>query len=524
MSDDRGQRDTTAIGREEAQPIAEAMMELFRGLTDSYGVTTFPKGGKKEGKFGGTVPADSVDKTDLSVDHFIDHLLGITGLGIVPVDRDGMCLGFAAIDWDKEGEDHAALSAMVRRVDLPLVVVVSPSKKVHLFAFFREAIAAKHVRDRLSGYAIELKLGTVEVFPKQTIVRAGGSGSYINLPYFGALSGADYHQVAYVDGEPVRDVDQFLTIAKATRPVCMAERAERGIFPHGERDNALFNARTYALAKGADVEAVVQGVNAACSPPFADGSPELRSKLDKRRTTYTGYLCLDEGGGRCKNEACKARRWGSRFVFWDRALPIPADLRLIKVLTNPPHWKLRIAFGDEAFTVVLGSSKQVQKQEDFRARVMNVVPAVMPPMKPATWAAFLQGLLDAHETEEAPEEVGAVGRFDELLADFLERRESASDWEDVLLGNPYEEDDLIWFRSADLLRHLERARFWIGETGVMTTAEVWDRLRTLNGGRPAKKKKIKGRTANVWAVPVSWMAGREQTEPFDERITPEADF
>lgn len=115
--------------------------------------------------------------------HFAQHLLGTTALGVIPI-RNDSTVSFAAIDIDVYDLDVVELLKVLKQEKVPLVVCRSKSGGAHLYAFFSEPVAAANARELLKGWAARIGHLNAEVFPKQSELKAGELGNWINLPYF----------------------------------------------------------------------------------------------------------------------------------------------------------------------------------------------------------------------------------------------------------------------------------------------------------------------------------------------------
>ncbi len=150
-------------------------MQLFVGGEQAHGLWDHEKPGKEAL----TVRAPATR------DNYEAHLDGRVGLGLVPVRRDGTCR-FAAIDIDIDSIDHTALLKKVLARRLPLSVFRSKSGGAHGCVFMEEpGLPAARVRETLTRWSALLGHAGAEIFPKQSTIKEGDSGNWINLPYFG---------------------------------------------------------------------------------------------------------------------------------------------------------------------------------------------------------------------------------------------------------------------------------------------------------------------------------------------------
>jgi hypothetical protein len=150
------------------QTQAERFAALFDGRKDAYGVNA---GGVRR------VP-DSGIWNGL----YRRHVEGSAGIGVFPV-RDNNTVKFAAIDLDEPDFDLAV--EMAKLLPGHVWIERSRSGNAHVWTFFREPCPAWAARAVLRNATFSVGEPTVEVFPKQSELREGMVGNYINLPYFG---------------------------------------------------------------------------------------------------------------------------------------------------------------------------------------------------------------------------------------------------------------------------------------------------------------------------------------------------
>lgn len=116
----------------------------------------------------------------------IRHILGRQRIGRYLLLRDGR-IGALALDVDVDD-----LSAVIEyrelceRYELVTHVERSKAKGYHLWLFFANLVSARKARLVASYILNECDLSvSIEIFPKQDLLRPGGYGNYINLPQFG---------------------------------------------------------------------------------------------------------------------------------------------------------------------------------------------------------------------------------------------------------------------------------------------------------------------------------------------------
>lgn len=433
-------------------------------------------------------------------------------LGSIPIRNDTKCY-FGAIDVDDDHTDHASLAKRVVASGLPLVVCRSKSGGAHLYIFFRDPVAASELRVKLEAWASFFRFENdsgrpIEVFPKQSKLRPGQAGNWINLPYYGETR----HAVS-PNGEELT-LDEFLAVAQAkmvahgpalanispnghnpfvSGPPCLETLHYEG-FIEGSRNAGLYNVGIFLkLASPSDWQHRLHEYNqksGAVDPPLRGSEIDsiIRSLENK---TYT-YNCDEQPiEPHCKKRECKKRQYGITAVLGERSkeeFPDVSNLR--KISTDPPRWILNLMGKDlELTTEELMSLVRMRRVALERANV------VLPSLRPADWDDMLRDLLDTMEVIEAPEDAGVFGQFSMLVSQFTSRRRSSESREDILAGLPFAEGDKIFFRSQDLMAFLQRKRFY-----AYSTSEIYTGLRRLEAGHQALR--IKNSIIQCWFVPL----------------------
>lgn len=488
--------------------VIEQFRKLFRGREDAHGrFTALPDGGKKV----------NTERFAPSPEVWEQHLMGEGPfLGIVPIRKDNLCY-FGAIDVDNHGEDQdvniAALEAAIRQFRLPLVACRSKSGGVHLYLFCREPIPAKLVVSCLDKWLKLLKpKHSCEIFPKQTKIKEGDIGNWINLPYYG---GNNSNRYAVVDGEPV-DLAAFLAHANANLvteaslmgldeaeggddhpfrhgPPCLATLHVQGL-PSGERNKGLYNVAVYFKITDPDSWQynTKKWNDERCDPPMSaeEVAGVIRSVNEHENYKYT---CKDDPiNSVCQKSKCVKRRFG--VSFWhseeiEAAMPEIVNLTVLK--TDPPRYFVKV----DGMTVET-SSDSLLKYNQFKLRVMEVTKILMPMLKQYEWEERLHPLLQTATEVEAPPDAGTLGQFKFHLLDFLSRRrEGETDPKELLRGMPFEKNGHVYFRGPDFYQFLEQHRF-----RDYSKAEVFSALHKL--GAESKPLKVgKENVVRAWFLP-----------------------
>jgi hypothetical protein len=455
------------------------------------------------------------------------HLSGEIGLGLVPVTLAGTC-HFAAIDIDIDTIDHARLYKEVARRRLPLNVCRSKSGGAHLYAFFNPPISAVVVQQTLKRWAAVLGHPRAEIFPKQSKIGGDNVGNWINLPYFGGDNttrycvdasgamqlGAFLDRVVYfdpnasVDEAPVRGLDPRL-------PPCLAALSEKPLPEGAGRNQVLFNiAVFYRKSSPSDWQSRVEKHNQeSFKPPLPER--EVQSIVRSASRVKYQYTC-EQAPIRdyCNKSLCQTLPYGVSHMPWKESDAFDELLvtNLRKVTTNPPRYILEVNGKD----VELAAEDFIDFRK-FRQKVYLNLDLMITPMKQPQWELLVRTLTAAKQNIEAPDDASLEGQVMQRFEEFLSLRERATSKEDLLRGLPFQEGDLILFRVSDFRRHLQ-----IYKMDKLEGAQLYLLLRQHNAKHGYRR--IAGKAAMIWSVPVS--VANDQSEDFalPEFETPEEQF
>ncbi len=121
---------------------------------------------------------------------------------------------------------------------------------------------------------------------------------------------------------------------------------------------------------------------------------------------------------------------------------------------------------------------------------------MMPPrMNEKQWQALIQHLMNSGmEIIEVSSDASVEGQFMELLESFCTDLAQASVRDEILLGKPWTNESVTYFRLKDLKGYLIKHRFT-----DMEINQIASRLRDI--GAKNKFWNIKKRGVNVWSIP-----------------------
>ena len=472
---------------------------LFTGLERAHGTYEI-KDSRADGKLTGK--AITV-REKVTLKHWKDHLTGVKGLGIIPI-NDNAQVKFGAIDVDDYSKDLKELSKQIFKLNLPFVPCRSKSGGIHLYLFCKEWIPAQIMKDKLEELASSLGFGGCEVFPKQVQILAerGDVGGWINMPYFNCRDTQRYA----IDGEGNKlSPEQFLELAetrlitspKITKirvkvnpelvegPPCLQVLTQQG-FPEGTRNNGLFNLAVYARkAFPDDWKSKVEKFNIKFMDPPLTSIEVLNVIKSADKKSYQ-YTCSRAPiAAHCNSSVCKLRKHG---IGNDGRMP--AIHSLTKYNSNPPIWFLDI----EGSGRIELDTDDLQNQRRFQKRCMEKLNMMPTKMNENSWNQLINHLFENLAIIEAPVDASSVGQLFELIERFCTSRAQALSKDEILLGKPWSEENKHYFRISDLMAYFDRQHF-----REFKVHQVTSYLKQ----RKAEHHfwNIKGKGVNLWSLP-----------------------
>lgn len=485
------------------ESLAYRFHETFLGMEGVRGQYTLPKtrppkGTKMKGQ-GLTLHEDVTSK------HWVDHLNGKVGLGVVPIRFDSTVV-WGAIDVDHYDLDY---SEVVKKVDdTPIILTKTKSGGLHIYLFTAIPVPAPMMIKKLNELATKLGFGGSEIFPKQKKVVAGETlGNWINMPYYNAQD--TQHYAFDVEGEPL-EAEEFLDLIEECRltkrglstlkiegtesgdaglddgPPCLQHLASMG-FPPGARNNALMGLGVYYKKAHPDTWAeCLEEANQKWMTPPLPAQEVTNAIRSLGRKDYT-YKCEDRPlCDHCDKDVCFTRKYGI-----SGETGVPALNNLVQIDTIPPNYYLEI----DGKKVGPLSSEQLLQQSQFQKVVFERVGVVSPIIKPMRWKAVLDNLLTDRKIVSAPKESSSEGQLSDHLYKFLTGRGGTSNRDEfVLSGRVLTSDSHYYFRLSDFMDFLGRHRFFDYKPSQI--AAIF-----RDQGYNPKQLKIKGKNISTWEVP-----------------------
>lgn len=481
--------------------VVKRFMALFAGLTRAYGtykVETTKEAGPKL-----TGPRHTITG-EVNESLWQGHLDGRKRIGIVPIRDDSTCR-FGAIDIDVyEGLDYQSVARAIKDSNLPLIPCRSKSGGLHLYLFAKEDVGAETLQAKLQEFASVLGYGGSEVFPKQAklLTERGDVGNWINMPYFGgdnsetygmAMTGAplsmedflEYAEVMSVTAQELADTKLDYGADLRDAPPCLQYLGKHGC-PPGTRNDGLFNFAVYARKVSPETwEKDLYDYNRKfMRPPLTDS--EVQGVIKSANRKDYCYTCSKPPiKPHCNSGLCRTRKHGVGAMV---GMPILSGLT--KYDTRPPVWFVDIDGGGR----IELSTEDLQSQQRFQKRCMDVLNTMPMPIKPGVWHALVQALLEKVTIIEAPPDASPEGQLLEYLERFCTSKAQAKARDELLLGKPWTENGFTYFRLSDFMSYLERNHF-----RLYTATQVSSIINQKGGGH--KFFNLKGKGTNTWYFP-----------------------
>ncbi len=478
--------------------LYERFAALYAGLEWAHGVYLIDVNQKpQKGKVRG---APRTVRQPVTLEHYRAHLDGERGLGIVPIRDDGS-VWWCAIDVDRYDVDLRKLAMHLR--DTPFVVCRTKSGGAHLTLYGKTPQSARTAHNVLEKASKVLGFAGSEIFPKQTELREGDVGNWINLPYYDHTRTVRY-ALSPEDGRALT-LEEFVDLAESRRcyfsdlrlsvpreegdefegcPPCLERLMTEG-FPRGAMNNGLFSLAVFAKRKFPDDWP--ERVEAYNERFMAPGSiQEVRGIVRSLRRRDYRYKCKDEPiASVCDRATCLTRRYGIRE---SGSVPQVAVGRSLRIDTDPPTFIIRINDVDVEMEV-----EDLVEQQRFRKRVLSRANIYLERAKEASFSEMVRGIVDGAERVDAPEDASPRGRFWTLVESFLTERPSANEKDELLEGRIWEDGGQLHFKATDLIEYLQEQRF-----REFTQTQVYALLRER--GLRHKSMTIKGRYGNYWLI------------------------
>jgi hypothetical protein len=501
--------------------ILHDFAKLFAGNTSARGVNRTLDEKDKNGK---ALSENRTEKGPVTEEHYLQHLEGRTGLGIIPIDEEGKCR-FSVIDVDVYGKDHSPIIENIVRNNLPLLPFRSKSGGLHLYLFWEGGVKASASIETMNVFRQCLMLNKkTEIFPKQSSLTDGNFGSWINLPYF------DFENTnRYMIGEKGRkiEIDEALYLiqdrlqTKATAkaiidslPLSDAPPCLQGIYiarTTDSRKRYLFSLASYYQAKhGDDFEFKLMDANNLLDAPVDVETIQKTVIASHKKTTYK-YKCEEDPlVSICDKEECSKRRYG----IGGMSIPDISFGDFKQIMSDPPRYEWIV--NDKALRFY--DETDIIMQKEFRKLCMRSVGILPATLTDKVWTGIINKALANKITvpEDNEGEISPGALFKEHLTEFLTDGAMAMNKLQVLADRVYRDDELqgYVFKPKRLLLFLIQQK----QFRYFGLAEIQDRLSSMGAVNKRYYVDAEHRSARVWIMPYISVAKYIDASVEDVRI------
>lgn len=444
-----------------SQDIIDQFTRLFRSKKNPFG-NWDPALAKK-----GESPHSTLKRelTDADVE---GHLSGKKGIGLTPVTTDGT-VWWCGLDIDVDTIDHKDLATRIKELGLPLYVFRSKSNAAHALMFLDgQGKQASVVRGKLKGYAQALGHDKCEIFPKQNMVLESETGSWLNMPYFGALQGDMQRCLIDADGKEYTIEEAFehiqlfpadqpfpvpvMTAKFVMGPPCLQELVKDDP-PAGTRNNGLYNYGVFFKKSNPDSwQDMLKDLNRNLKDPAPESEmKELLRSLSKK--SYQ-YKCEEDPiSSLCNRDECLKRKFGIRGAEDNSVSYSPIQIEsLQKYEMDEPRWFLTV--DGIMFDVDTATLMNYNK---LRLLFFERLPGGPPAMKNEIWLKELYLAKRNCLTIEGPPEASASGQVLQKLDRWLSRL--SVDSKSLERQTPYlDEDGKAYFSYPAFFEYLTSQR------------------------------------------------------------------
>lgn len=461
-----------------------------------------------------------------SVQDWVEHLQGSTGVGCVPILDDGSCK-WAALDLDNHGAEEdlpiAAVDEKIRASKLPLIPCRSKSGGIHCYAFFDKPQPAGRIRTTMARWAELIGYGGCEVFPKQSKLvvsqKDGGRalGNWINMPY---MAGGDTVRFAFRDGKRLSAAD-FLDLVSRTRctdadldasllfdhpqaPPCVQQLLLKGA-SSGQRNEALFNITVYLRRAFPDsYEGRARDLNGAIFDKPLPRTEMGRTIASAGRPDYS-YRCGEEPiRSFCDRDTCIKRKFGINKDEYDQLAAtqsLPIFSSLTKYMSEPVRWELTV--DDTRISNIM--TEVLLDWGMLRKTLAERLNKIYPQIKNQEWERILQPMMKELRIIDAPDDASVAGlvrarlREFALKANLQSKGEDIAERKDMLRGLPcvqlYQGERVIMFRAQDFVNYLKRTK-----AEALSGVNLWFAVREIGVGHT--KLRAGDYNINAWFLPL----------------------
>ena len=483
--------------------MVENFIKIFEGYNWARGTFTKDKSklpGKAEGK-------STVYREEVTKPIWENHLNGIgPSLGIMPVNENSEAQ-WGCIDVDDFNLDYEGILQNIRKLNLPLIMVRSKSGCAHIFLFINRFIPAEEIRFVMIKFAAQLGIADKldRIYPMQTEFLKGGTGSWLNMPYFNLEEGGRY---AYKDDMESASIEEFFEMyekyvqedldkylqaepekkvkskeKKINKPcelpcITNCKSANNGKIPKGSRNEILFHQGVYYSKAHEDIskaegiiktpETLLREFNSNSMVEPLDEKEILVVSQSLLKNEYKYKCKVPQIKKYCDVSKCKTNPAGITPEEAKELITAHDILGSIHEYGSvPPKFFMYVQVKKTSETLksvrVEFTGSELKNKMLFMKKLHDwghFPPKVLDQMKPNDFADFIDGLLERRGFEVASEEANIDFDFKVLMRDFLEKTTVSIDKADMLDGACFYDmkKKLMHFKLNKLQQYLQAVR------------------------------------------------------------------
>ena len=456
----------------------EDFAKIFLGNDQNYGLHDYrfsdKDGDKEQGK------NRTIKNTLLTNEQYRAHLDGTQGLGIIPITTNNKAK-VGIIDIDLYGSD-VSVSEYLRAIDehgFPLVPFKSKSGGYHIYMFLEQEVNAVSVVDLMKQFSVVLGFDLlmkqrlnrmVEIFPKQTKLRNGEVGSWINLPYYNAANTRQY----CVYDEAALNLEEALIHIKSRMTTVKDAKTYIKELPFGDgppclqslyllnpldkdsgRNNYLFGFAVYHKKKDEEFfEQNLVEINTVMREPLSLDELDKTVISSLRKKDYA-YRCTQSPlVDFCRKGLCKQREFGvGKIGGYFSTLEYG---KMYQIKTSQPYyeWEVKVQGDDEWLRLRFKNEDEIIRQDAFLRLCIREIHMLPPKLKLDEWFKIVnQSLAEIEVTEvEKDDDISPIAIFKSLFFEFIFNRAMAETKDQMYSKRVYFDDKtkVYYFRAKDL--------------------------------------------------------------------------
>lgn len=515
----------------ELKDAAKKLLQLFAGNERNFGVFSPVLNAADES--GKVRPAEVGWKSGpVKEEDWLLHLEGKTGMGIVPI-SDDQKVKFAAIDFDLGGMkvlgmDLVKLAARVEEARLPFIICRSKSGAAHFYVFFKAAVRADHVRDKLVEITDYLGLrvnGTPpEIYPHTGAISMDSNGKYINMPYFGGANSDRYglapdggrmsletflHRVEYMatTGKAFfawKPAETFSTRVREIvmkGPPCLQTLFEVGV-DEGHRNIVMFQFSVlFKKAEPDNWREYLTYLNQhSFKPPLPQG--ELATVIQSIASKTYHYNCSAENFKCiCAKNLCLQREHG---------VGSEVDFPPVKAIVQYGIGADNIEIYLESGRVLKINCDELLDFKIVRSRVLALTGIVLSLPKKGAWDRFLTMLMQRLEVRELAPSYHIDTQIKSLIVSFATRTLSER-LEDLFLGRPVKTGEFVYIPHEAIQKMIRDKKF-----GEYKENDEYRVITAMNG--TFEERELKGRHIAVIKLPALSVTQEEMVKALESNF------